>query len=904
MPTILTQFYDIAAFLGTLGSSGSSARGATPAQLKYDPSLVQNATSAVGIQSDSADNFTDRSALTTPLVTSHGTVAAGALVEPRHAYDVSYTDESGQPATGTLLLVGTQEAGDLGVLSTFALTPGIAYDITSSNAQPAVAFAALALDGAVNGTEGNDNIGGGYIDAQGDRIDGNDNTGAYGGVIGSNDDYVLAGGGNDYVHGGLGNDTIYGGNGNDTLNGAGGKNILHGENGDDRLEIGGGALAGSAAYGGTGNDTLIADNAAALLDGGLGDDLIYGNNGNDTVLGGGGHDQIYAGEGADTVSGGDGNDKINGGIGNDTLKGDAGNDSIEGADGHDSIEGGTGFDTLDGGGGADTIIGGLDGDSVRGGNDNDIIYGDDTAGTDPNGGNDTLFGDAGNDTIIAGYGNDSVNGGYNNDFLDGGRGSDTLDGDSGADTIIGGLEGDLIFGGHDNDILYGDDTAGGNPNGGNDTIDGGAGNDTIIAGYGDDSVNGGVGHDSIVAGFGNDTVDGNTGNDTILGGMGNDSVRGGEGDDIIYGDNLPGTSDAGGNDTLFGDLGNDQIYGNSGNDQLSGGEGNDYLDGGRDADTMTGGAGNDTFKAGHQDLITDFEVTRNADGNNDNNDLVDLSEYYNQTNLDKLNIAREAAGLQPYHTPLGWLRADQADGTLNDINTANGFTIPAFSMKIQNGGTAVDGKGLTYENTRVVCFSAEALIETSRGPVAAGDLAVGDMVRTRDAGFQPICWIMQRTFTAEDLEQAPQLRPIRIKAGALNSTSPSADLVVSPQHRMLIRSKIAMRMFGAQEVLVAAKQLMLLDGIDVADDLTEVTYVHFLLDGHQIVYANGAETESMHTGAEALKTVGKAAVEEIYTIFPELRAGVELPAVRELASGRKGRKLAMRHRESGHKLVG
>ena len=824
MPTILTQFYDIAAFLGTLGSSGSSARGATPAQLKYDPSLVQNATSAVGIQSDSADNFTDRSALTTPLVTSHGTVAAGALVEPRHAYDVSYTDDAGQPATGTLLLVGTQEAGDLGVLSTFALTPGLSYDVTSSDAQPAVAFAALALDGAVNGTEGNDNIGGGYIDAQGDRIDGNDNTGAWGGVIGSNDDYVLAGGGNDYVHGGLGNDTIYGGNGNDTLNGAGGKNTLHGENGDDRLEIGGGALAGSAAYGGAGNDTLVADNAAALLDGGLGDDLIYGNNGNDTIAGGGGHDRIYAGEGADTVTGGEGNDTINGGVGNDTLKGEAGNDSIEGADGNDSIDGGIGFDTLDGGAGADTIIGGLDGDLIRGGNEDDV--------------------------------------------------------------------------------LYGDDTAGGDPNGGKDTIDGGAGNDSIVAGYGDDSVDGGYGNDTIKAGFGNDTVDGNVGNDSILGGMGNDSVRGGEGDDIIYGDNLPGTSDAGGNDTLFGDAGNDTIYGNAGNDQLSGGDGHDYLDGGRDADTMTGGVGNDTFKAGHEDLITDFEVTRNADGNNDNNDLVDLSEYYNQTNLDKLNIAREAAGLQPYHTPLGWLRADQADGTLNDINAANGFTIPAFSMKIQNGGTAVDGKGLTYENTRVVCFSAEALIETSRGPVAAGDLAVGDMVRTRDAGFQPINWIMQRTFTAEDLEQAPQLRPIRIKAGALNSTSPSADLVVSPQHRMLIRSKIAMRMFGAQEVLVAAKQLLLLDGIDVAEDLSEVTYVHFLLDGHQIVYANGAETESMHTGAEALKTVGKVAVEEIYTIFPELRAGVELPAVRELASGRKGRKLAMRHRESGHKLVG
>ncbi|MFD1797797.1 Hint domain-containing protein, partial [Paracoccus aurantiacus] len=79
----------------------------------------------------------------------------------------------------------------------------------------------------------------------------------------------------------------------------------------------------------------------------------------------------------------------------------------------------------------------------------------------------------------------------------------------------------------------------------------------------------------------------------------------------------------------------------------------------------------------------------------------------------------------------------------------------------------------------------------------------------------------------------------------------------------------------------------------------EVSYVHFLFDDHQIVRANGAASESLYTGAEALKSVGPAAVEEIFAIFPELqtREHAPLPA-RQLASGRMARKLVVRHAEN------
>ena len=194
------------------------------------------------------------------------------------------------------------------------------------------------------------------------------------------------------------------------------------------------------------------------------------------------------------------------------------------------------------------------------------------------------------------------------------------------------------------------------------------------------------------------------------------------------------------------------------------------------------------------------------------------------------------------------------------------------------------------------CFARGTMIETDKGKVAVEDLRAGDLVRTMDNGFQPIVWIRGRILSTQMLAENENLRPIRIKAGALNGTEPLRDLVVSPQHRILVRSRIAQRMFGAPEVLVAAKQLCAIDGIEVAHDLAEVEYFHFLFERHEIVYSEGAATESLYTGPQALASVGTAARDEIFALFPELRdVDYAAPSARPLVPGRGARKLAMRH---------
>lgn len=220
-----------------------------------------------------------------------------------------------------------------------------------------------------------------------------------------------------------------------------------------------------------------------------------------------------------------------------------------------------------------------------------------------------------------------------------------------------------------------------------------------------------------------------------------------------------------------------------------------------------------------------------------------------------------------------------------------------------NGAPTFDEAEDAFENA-VICFARGTLILTDRGEVAIETLRTGDLVRTRDNGLQPIRWIGSRRLDAATLRRRPDLQPIRIKAGALGENLPAQDLLVSPQHRILVRSRIAHKMFGTNEVLVAAKQLLQLDGVDIADDLHSVEYFHMLFDRHEVVISNGAETESLYTGPEALKSLPPAAVREILALFPELQNNGYVPAsARTLGSGRMARKLAIRHIQNNKPMV-
>lgn len=170
----------------------------------------------------------------------------------------------------------------------------------------------------------------------------------------------------------------------------------------------------------------------------------------------------------------------------------------------------------------------------------------------------------------------------------------------------------------------------------------------------------------------------------------------------------------------------------------------------------------------------------------------------------------------------------------------------------------------------VICFTPGTRIVTPDGPRRIEDLRPGDAIQTKDNGPQQVIWTGHRRMTGARLYAMPHLRPIRFRSGALGIDRPDEDLLVSPQHRMLVKGAAAQSLFHANEVLVAAEDLLNDGSICVDRVLREVTYVHVLMERHQIVWANGLETESFHPSNTALETVDPAQRAGLLEILPSL----------------------------------
>jgi hypothetical protein len=198
-----------------------------------------------------------------------------------------------------------------------------------------------------------------------------------------------------------------------------------------------------------------------------------------------------------------------------------------------------------------------------------------------------------------------------------------------------------------------------------------------------------------------------------------------------------------------------------------------------------------------------------------------------------------------------------ADGTLKIIGNGD-IEDFNFTYTATNGTNTDTG---FVEVSSVPCFVAGTLIKTPDGEVAVETLEIGDLVLTQDDGPQPVRWIGARSVQAQG-----NFAPICIRA---NTFGKHRDLMVSPQHRVLVRDAVAELLFGEGEVLVAAKDLVN-DSSVVRCPGGDVTYVHLMFDQHQVIYSEGLETESFLPGPQCTKLFEQPIIEEICAIFPEL----------------------------------
>ena len=633
---------------------------------------------------------------------------------------------------------------------------------------------------------------------------------------------------------------------------------ISGTSGDDLINSG---------YTGDPDGDVVDAGDAVILGHGADDDFIEAGAGNDTISAGSGNDTIYAGTGADAVYGGSGSQTVFGEAGEDTIIGNAGNDVLYGGADNDLIFGGADTDTIFGGAGNDIINGGTEADQLFGGADEDRFV------------------------LDAGFGSDTITGGET------GTDDDTIWSTQGVDTVV------ILTGDEAGTITDGTSIATFseieviNVNDANDTVDASASNAsiTVFGNAGNDTTTGSTADDRIFSGADADTVSGGTGSDTIFAGsgsdtiiledsFGNDSIVGGETDDVI-GDVIDGagltedvvveftgaesgTIENATDSATFSQIelvttgaGNDTIVGSDGTQDVFTGAGDDVVKTtGIGADTISTGAGEDTVVFSEADSI---------DGGSGDDTFIyeNLGEPTNGT----ITIVGGQGGETPNDGDPDTLEGDTLQlGTDADLSTLIKVSdgINADGNETFSGSVLMDdGTLLNFsEIENIICFTPGALIATPHGTRDIATLRVGDMVVTRDHGLQPIRWIQSRTVPAID-----RFAPVRIRPGVL--TGQDRDLLVSPQHRMMFQGYRAVLLFGQSEVLIAAKHLI--DGKQVTqDEGGSVTYIHMMFDEHEVVYAEGAATESFHPGETGLSAVSGPAREELFALFPELRSNV------------------------------
>jgi hypothetical protein len=169
------------------------------------------------------------------------------------------------------------------------------------------------------------------------------------------------------------------------------------------------------------------------------------------------------------------------------------------------------------------------------------------------------------------------------------------------------------------------------------------------------------------------------------------------------------------------------------------------------------------------------------------------------------------------------------------------------------------------------CFTPGTQIATQHGEISVEKLRVGDRVVTRDSGLQEVRWIGRAPMFAQDFRAAPHLLPVLIREGALGHGLPERDLLVSPNHRILVGNDRTSLLFNEPEVLVAAKHLAAGTAIQTVES-SGTTYIHLLFDRHEVILSNGAWSESFEPNDQSLRAVGNAQRLEIFELFPALKA--------------------------------
>ncbi|WP_375175237.1 Hint domain-containing protein [Pseudooceanicola sp.] len=280
-----------------------------------------------------------------------------------------------------------------------------------------------------------------------------------------------------------------------------------------------------------------------------------------------------------------------------------------------------------------------------------------------------------------------------------------------------------------------------------------------------------------------------------------------------------------------------------------------------------------------------FDIEDNDSFFSDGDGSQDLSQSLSQGD----GTASAGSGITPEYQyrvrPVGGTAADDFYIYHYDAGVSgNGFgfateyrLVPGQQYQIMEEGPTND-PSVAYSSL-YVCFTPGTMIATPSGARPIEKLGPGDLVRTIEGTCVPVLWVGNRELRLDDMAGHPEVMPVRFEVGSLGENLPERPLEVSPQHRIMLKSRVAERMFGEEEVLVPAHWFVGLPGITRVRGIRPTEYIHLLVEGHQVLLANGAPAESLYVGKKARQLVARQ-VRNSKRGLIELSPRPERPALR------------------------
>ena len=183
------------------------------------------------------------------------------------------------------------------------------------------------------------------------------------------------------------------------------------------------------------------------------------------------------------------------------------------------------------------------------------------------------------------------------------------------------------------------------------------------------------------------------------------------------------------------------------------------------------------------------------------------------------------------------------DASTGKLTVDDGATSETFQLGYTDGTTVTaDSFHLSEANgvdTVTICFMAGTMIATPQGEVAVETLQRGDLVLTAEGFAAPVRWLGRQTIASRFVDPVRNW-PVRVKAGALAPNRPCRDLLLSPDHALLVDG-----------VLIHAGALV--NGSSIARETSvpqTFVYYHVELDDHALILAENTPAETFIDNVE------------------------------------------------------